>query len=66
MLKLLIVDDEPVVRRGLRTVIDWEQYDCKLCGEAENGFVGLKMVEEIKPDLIMVDIKMPAMMVLKY
>lgn len=61
MLKLLIVDDEPVVRRGLRTVIDWSMFDCKLCGEASNGFEGLKKVEEINPDLVMVDIKMPEM-----
>jgi two-component system response regulator YesN len=61
MAKVLIIDDEPVVRRGLKTVINWEDFDCFICGEASNGIEGLQKIDELKPDIVMVDIKMPEM-----
>lgn len=61
MVKVLIIDDEPVVRRGLKTVINWGMLNCIICGEAPDGIEGLKRIEELKPDIVMVDIKMPEM-----
>jgi len=61
MIKVLIVDDEPVVRRGLKTVINWESFQCNICGEAANGIEGIKQVQALEPDIVMVDIKMPEM-----
>lgn len=59
MLKILIVDDEPFIREGLKTLINWEEYDAYICGEAVNGRDGLIKVEELCPDIVIADIKMP-------
>ncbi len=61
MLKLLIVDDEPGIREGLRKIINWEKHEFYICGEAENGREGLGMALEMSPDLIILDVKMPNM-----
>lgn len=59
MLKVLIVDDEKVIRDGIKKVIEWENYGFEICGEAVNGRDGLDKVALLNPDLILVDIKMP-------
>lgn len=61
MLKVLVVDDEPIIREGLRTIIDWAEYGFEICAEAVNGKDGMIKARELKPDLIIVDIKMPGM-----
>lgn len=61
MFKLLIVDDEPIVRLGLKTTIDWEKNDVSVVGEAQNGKNGLEKALSLKPDIIITDIKMPVM-----
>lgn len=59
MYKVLIVDDEPIIRQGLKTIIDWSNYGFIICGEAVNGKDGLDKITYLEPDLIIVDIKMP-------
>jgi two-component system response regulator YesN len=59
MLKLLIVDDEPDTREGLRYYFDWEKYDIEVIGEADDGSTAIPMILEKKPDIILSDIKMP-------
>ena len=59
MLKLLIVDDEPIVRRGLRQTLPWEQLGITVVGEAKNGIEGLEMAIALKPDIVITDLKMP-------
>lgn len=61
MLKVMIVDDEPKVREGLKTIIKWEEYGYEICCECADGIEGLNMVGSLKPDLVMVDIRMPEM-----
>ena len=61
MMKLLIVDDEPNVREGLKKIIDWDYFGFSLCGEASNGEDGLQKMIDLKPDLTLLDIKMPHM-----
>lgn len=61
MLKVLIIDDEPEVRSGLKTIIDWDELGFSVCGEAEDGKEGLEKIGELEPDLVVVDIKMPEM-----
>ncbi len=61
MLKVLLVDDEPIIIKGLRTIIDWSSYGFEICGEAEDGRAGLEKILCLKPDLALVDIKMPEM-----
>lgn len=61
MLKVLIIDDESIIRKGLKTIIQWDDYGFNICGEAANGEDGLIKACELKPDLIIVDMKMPRM-----
>ncbi len=61
MYKLLIVDDEPIIRQGLRTIIDWSAFDIRICGEADNGIDGLRLCKEMQPDVVIIDIKMPGL-----
>lgn len=59
MIKVLIIDDEPNVRMGLRKMIDWESNGFKVCDEAEDAEQGYKKIMNIKPDIVLMDIKMP-------
>ncbi len=61
MYKLILVDDEEEVRKGIIEKIKWEQYGFDLVGEAENGREALEMAEKFTPDVIVTDIKMPFM-----
>lgn len=61
MIKILIVDDEPFIRQGLRILINWEQYGYEIVGEAANGLEAIKELQTKEIDLIIVDIKMPEM-----
>ena len=61
MLKLMLVDDEPVIRKGIRTSIDWEKYGVEIAGEASNGRDALARAMELKPNIVITDIRMPVM-----
>lgn len=59
--KLLIVDDEPLVQVGIKSMLKWEDLNIEICGTAVNGSVALEMIETHKPDIVLTDIKMPVM-----
>lgn len=59
MYKVLIVDDEPSIREGMTTLIEWEEYGFEVCGTAANGREALAKADELEPDLMLVDIRMP-------
>lgn len=59
MLRVLIIDDEPYVREGLKYIIDWKENGFEVCGEASNGDEGYDRILELKPDVILLDIQMP-------
>lgn len=61
MYKLLIVDDEPLVREGLRVSINWEDYGFTVIGEASNGEEALSMVKDLHPDVVITDMRMGVM-----
>lgn len=61
LLKVLLVDDEPFIRKGLAALIDWESEGYYIAGEASNGCRGIQMLENEEFDLIISDIKMPQM-----
>lgn len=61
MKKVVVVEDEALVRRGIVLAVDWASVDCVVVGEAENGQAGLTLIREKQPDLIVTDIKMPVM-----
>ncbi|MFR3825125.1 MULTISPECIES: response regulator transcription factor [Hungatella] len=59
MIKVLIIDDEPLVRVGMKSIIPWEEHGYMIAGEAGNGVSGLEKIFECKPDLVLIDIMMP-------
>ena len=60
-IKVFLVEDESIVREGLRDMIPWEQYGFAFAGEAADGEVALPQVRRIRPDILITDIKMPFM-----
>jgi two-component system, response regulator YesN len=61
MHKVLIIDDDRIIRKGLVTTIPWEQHDFQLVGEAADGERGLEIIENCQPHIVISDIKMPFM-----
>lgn len=59
LLRVLLVDDEPFIRRGLASLIDWESEGFCIAGEASNGKSAIQLLEKNEYDLIISDIKMP-------
>lgn len=57
----MIIDDEPLIRRGLESMIPWEKLGCRLVGQASNGEEGLEKIRESRPDIVFTDMKMPKM-----
>ena len=60
MIKLLLVDNEKTVRQGLRMRLDLEP-DLTIVGEAENGIEALQLAQAVQPDVVVMDVEMPAM-----
>ena len=61
MYKLLIVDDEPLVQVGIKSMVNWNELDIEVTGSATNGQLALNMMETQLPDIVITDIKMPVM-----
>ena len=61
MLKVFLVEDESVVREGLRDNIPWQQYGYEFVGEASDGEMALPLIQKTRPDVLLTDIKMPFM-----
>lgn len=60
-LKVVVVEDEYYVRKGIINSTNWSALTCEIVGEAENGVAGLEVIRETEPDLVIVDIEMPLM-----
>lgn len=61
MFKIVIIEDEDIIRRGIINMINWTSINCQIVGEAANGAEGLKLIESLKPDIVLLDINMPIM-----
>ncbi|SFL52087.1 two-component system, response regulator YesN [Gracilibacillus orientalis] len=61
MLKVLFIDDEPLIREGLTSIIEWGNYGYQVVGTAKNGKVGLEKIRTLRPDVVFVDIRMPGL-----
>ncbi len=61
MYKLLIVDDEPLVQVGIKSLVDWSLLDVEICGSAMNGQTAYEIICNEHPDIVISDIKMPVM-----
>jgi len=60
-MRIMIVDDEPLICQRLARLPEWEQFGCSIVGEAGNGLEALQLARECKPDLIITDVRMPLM-----
>lgn len=56
MYKVIIVDDEEPIRKGLECAIPWTELDCTVVGGGRNGLEGIRAIEELAPDIVIVDI----------
>ena len=61
MYRVIIVDDEPVIRRGLRETVEWDSLGLEVAGEAADGIEALKLIRDIRPEILITDIRMPDM-----
>ena len=61
MLKVLVVEDEEMIRKGIVLTVDWAALDCVVVGEAANGEEALQAARRYEPPLIITDLKMPKM-----
>ena len=59
MLKVLIVDDEYIVRRGLRKIVPWEKLEVVIAGEAECVDDAVDIAFKVYPDIVICDIRLP-------
>jgi two-component system response regulator YesN len=61
MMKVFLVEDEIVVREGIKNNINWEEQGFIFCGEASDGELAFPMIQKLKPDIVITDIQMPFM-----
>lgn len=59
MYRVVLVEDEEWIRKGLRFLLPWEKFHCRIVGEAENGEEGEREILRLRPDLVVTDIRMP-------
>ena len=60
-IKVLIVDDLPHVRQGIRTVLQLTTEGLEIVGEADNGLEAVQLAEQFRPDVVVMDLEMPVM-----
>ena len=64
-LRVLLVDDEIMIREGFKRLFDWESHDCQVVGEAADGMEALTKIDSLQPDIAIMDINIPIMNGLK-
>ena len=64
-LRVLLVDDEIMIREGFKRLFDWESHDCQVVGEAADGMEALAQIDTLRPDIVIMDINIPIMNGLK-
>lgn len=58
---VIIIDDEYIIREGLKKTVNWEELNCKIVGEAQNGMEAMELVKHYEPNIVITDIKMPGL-----
>lgn len=61
MYKVLIIDDESIIRKGIKNIINWKQLDCEVCADANDGIEGIELIKRFLPEIIITDIRMPGL-----
>lgn len=64
-LRVLLVDDEIMIREGFKRLFDWEAHGCEVVGEAADGMQALTQIDTLTPDIVIMDINIPIMNGLK-
>lgn len=64
-LKVLLVDDEIMIREGFKKLFDWQAHGCEIVGEAADGMEALAKIDSLNPDIVIMDINIPIMNGLK-
>lgn len=64
-LRVLLVDDEIIIREGFKRLFDWEAHDCQVVGEVADGMEALARIDALHPDIVIMDINIPIMSGLK-
>ncbi|MDD6096079.1 MAG: response regulator [Firmicutes bacterium] len=64
-LRVLLVDDEIMIREGFKKLFDWEAHGCEVVGEAADGMEALSRIDTLRPDIVIMDINIPIMNGLK-
>ena len=64
-LRVLLVDDEIIIREGFKQLFDWQAHDCEVVGEAGDGMEALAKIDTLHPDIVIMDINIPIMNGLK-
>lgn len=59
MYKVLVVEDEDIIRKGLVFSVHWADFDCVVVGECANGKEGIEAIRNLQPDIVITDINMP-------
>ena len=59
--RVLLADDEAAILEGYKLLFDWEKYQCEIAGTAMDGQEAVEKARELKPDIVITDIKMPIM-----
>ena len=65
LLRVLLVDDEIMIREGFKRLFDWQAHGCEVVGEAADGVQALSQIEQLQPDIVIMDINIPIMNGLK-
>ena len=65
LLKVLLVDDEIMIREGFKRLFDWQAHGCEVVGEAADGVQALSQIEQLSPDIVIMDINIPTINGLK-
>ena len=64
-LRVLLVDDEIIIREGYKRLFDWDAHECEVVGEAADGMEALAQIDSLRPDIVIMDINIPIMNGLK-
>lgn len=61
MYKVVVIEDEDIIRKGLLFLIDWAKHNCSVVSDCANGQEGLAAIQTFRPDIVITDISMPIM-----
>lgn len=59
--KVIVIDDKPLIRQAIVKTMNWERLNCEVVGQAEDGIEGKRLILELRPDILVTDIKMPGL-----